>query len=144
METRFYQTQELDFQRIGQALVFEYQAHGYEVQQFGNSEQVTIQLRKESTLRSIVGFNKALGITLQHINGGTLVQVGVQDWMDQIVVGAVGLVVHPLLVTAAIGAVTQNNVAHDVLRSIDNQVRQQQPYAQATMPPTPPTEPTGF
>ena len=33
METRFYQTQEIDLQRIAQALVLEYQAHGFEAQQ---------------------------------------------------------------------------------------------------------------
>jgi hypothetical protein len=50
--------------------------------------------------------------------------------MDQIVVGAVGLAVHPLLVTAAVGALQQNNVVHDVLNSIDYQIRQQQPQAE--------------
>lgn len=144
METRFYQTQALELPTIGQALVFEYQAKGYQAQQFGNPEQVTVQLRKEDTLRAITGFNKVLGITLQRINGGTLVQVGAQDWTDQIAVGAVGLVLHPLLITAAIGAVSQNNVVHEVLTSIDNQVRQQQPQAQMNIPPYPPTGPSNL
>ncbi len=144
METRFYQTQTLELQSIAQALVFEYQAKGYQAQQFGNPEQITVQLRKEDTLRAITGFNKVLGITLQRINGGTLVQVGAQDWTDQIAVGAVGLVLHPLLITAAIGAVSQNNVVHEVLTSIDNQVRQQQPQAQMNIPPYPPTGPANL
>ncbi len=105
METRFYQTQELDLQRIAQALVLEYQAHGFEAQQFGTAEQVLVQLKKESTLRAITGFNKALGISLQKVSGGSLVRVGAQDWVDQIAVGAVGLALHPLLITAAVGAV---------------------------------------
>ena len=62
-------------------------------------------------------------------------RVGAQDWVDQIAVGAVGLAIHPLLITAAIGAVQQNNALHDVLRSIDYQVRQQQPQVQVSMPP---------
>ena len=144
METRFYQTQTLELQSIAQALVFEYQAKGYQAQQFGNPEQITVQLRKEDTLRAITGFNKVLGITLQRINGGTVVQVGAQDWTDQIAVGAVGLVLHPLLITAAIGAVSQNNVVHEVLTSIDNQVRQQQPQAQMNIPPYPPTGPANL
>jgi hypothetical protein len=135
METRFYQTQAIDLQRIAQTLVLEYQSQGYEAQQFGTAEQMTVQLKKESVLRAITGFNKALGISLQHINDGTLVKVGAQDWVDQIAVGAVGLVLHPLLITAAVGAVSQNNVVHDVLNSIDQQVRQQQPYAQMGVPP---------
>ncbi len=138
METRFYQTRDLDLQRIAQALVLEYQAKGFETQQFGDSNQVNVQLKKEDTLRAITGFNKALGISMQRFSNGTLVQVGAQDWVDQIAVGAVGLVLQPLLITAAIGAVTQQNVVYDVLNSIDRQVRQQQPQVQLGVPPTNP------
>ncbi len=138
METRFYQTRDLDLQRIAQALVLEYQAKGFETQQFGDSNQVNVQLKKEDTLRAITGFNKALGISMQRFSNGTLVQVGAQDWVDQIAVGAVGLVLQPLLITAAIGAVTQQNVVYDVLNSIDRQVRQHQPQVQLGIPPTNP------
>ncbi len=138
METRFYQTQEVDLQRIAQALTYEYQAQGYEAQQAGTPEQFIIQLRKESTLRAITGFNKALGISLQKVQGGTLVKVGAQDWVDQIAVGAVGLALHPLLITAAVGAVTQYNVVHDILNFIDQLIRQQQPAAQSGVPPVTP------
>ncbi len=145
MEALFYQTQDLDLPAIAQALVLEYQAKGYEAQQFGDMNNVTVQLKQESTLRTITGFNKALAISLQRVQGGTLVRVGAQDWVDQIAVGAVGLVIHPLLITAAIGAIQQNNALHEVLRSIDYQVRQQQPQAQVGMPPSnlwmPPTHP---
>lgn len=135
MEARFYQTQELDLQRVAQALIYEYQAQGYEVQQFGDHDHVVIQLRKESTLRAITGFNKALTVSLLRYNQGTLIRVGALDWADQIAVGAVGLVIHPLLVTAAVGAITQNNVVHDILNTIDMQIHQQQPYAQQGVPP---------
>jgi hypothetical protein len=127
METRFYQTQHIDLQRITQALVSEYQMLGYEIQQVGTPEQVLIQLKKESTLRALTGFNKALALTLQKVQGGTLVNVGVQDWIDQIAVGAVGLAVHPLLLTAAVGAVTEYNVVHEILSFLDQSIRQQQP-----------------
>jgi hypothetical protein len=66
------------------------------------------------------------------------VQVGASDWVDQIAVGAVGLILYPLLVTAAIGAVQQRNVVHDVLDSIDQLVHQQQPQVTASAPPTNP------
>ncbi len=144
MESHFYQTEQLELPRIGQALVFEYQAKGYQTQQFGNPDQLTVQLKKEDTLRAITGFNKALTVSLQRVSGGTLVQVGAQDWTDQLAVGAVGLVLHPLLVTAAIGAVSQNNVVHDITLSIDNQIRQQQPNAQMGIPPFPPTGPASL
>ena len=145
MEALFYQTPDLDLSAIAQALVLEYQAKGYEAQQFGDMNHVTVQFKQESTLRAITGLNKALAISLQRVQGGTLVRVGAQDWVDQIAVGAVGLVIHPLLITAAIGALQQNNALHEVLRSIDYQVRRQQPQAQVSMPPSnlwmPPTYP---
>jgi hypothetical protein len=112
---------------------------------FLHMNNVTVQLKQESTLRTITGFNKALAISLQSIQSGTFVGVGAQDWVDQIAVGAVGLVIHPLLITAAIGAHQQYNALHEVLRSIDYQVRRQQPQAQVSMPPSnlwmPPTYP---
>ncbi len=145
METLFYQTQDLNLPALAQALVREYQAKGYEAQQFGEMNHVTVQLKQESTLRTITGLNKALAISLQRDQGGTLVRVGAQDWVDQIAVGAVGLAIHPLLITAAIGALLQYNALHEVLRSIDYQVRLQQPQVTATMPPsnlgTPPAYP---
>jgi len=141
MEALFYQTQDLDLQAIAQALALEYQAKGYEAQQFGDMNNVTVQLKHESTLRAITGFNKALAVSMQRVEGGTLVRVGAQDWVDQIAVGAAGLVIHPLLITAAIGALQQNNALHEVLRSIDYQVRRQQPQVQVGVPPTYPGMP---
>ena len=55
--------------------------------------------------------------------------------MDQIAVGAVGLALHPLLITAAVGTVTQYKVVHDVLNTIDMRIRQQQPLVQLGVPP---------
>jgi hypothetical protein len=136
METRYYETQEINIQPIAQALVIEYLAQGYKAQHFGDVNLTTVQLKKESTLRTITGFEKALAISLQRVDGGLLVNVGAQDCVDQIAVGAVGLVIHPLLITAAVGAIQQNNALHDVLNSIDQHIRQQQPQARAGVPST--------
>jgi len=138
METRIYPTRDLDVQKIAQALVSEYQGQGFEAQQFGDSNQASVQLNKENMLRTITGFNKALGITFQRSSAETIVQVGASDWVDQIAVGAVGLILYPLLVTAAIGAVQQRNVVHEVLDSIDQLIRQQQPQVTASTPPKDP------
>jgi hypothetical protein len=135
METRFYQTQDIDLQRIAELVVLEYQAQGFEAQRGGTPEQVLVQLKKESTLRAITGFNKALAVTLQKLQGGTLVKVGAQDWVDQIAVGAIGLALHPLLITAGIGALTQYDVVVKLLSYIDQQIRQQQPSATLAVPP---------
>ena len=135
METRYYQTQEITIPPIAQALVVEYLAQGYKAQHFGDVNLTTVQLKKESTLRTITGFDKALAISFQRVNGGLLVKVGAQDWVDQIAVGAVGLVIHPLLITAEVGAIQQKNALNDVLNSIDQHIRQQQPQDKAGVPP---------
>jgi hypothetical protein len=44
MEALFYQTQDLNLPAIAQALVFEYQGRGFEAQQFGDMNNVTVQL----------------------------------------------------------------------------------------------------
>lgn len=137
METRFYQTPEITIPPIAQALELEYLAQGYEAQHFGDVNQTTVQLKKESALRAITGFDKALTISFQRVNGGVFVTVGAQDWVDQLAVGAVGLFIHPLLITAAVGAMQQRNALHDVLTSIDQHIRYQQPQAQVGEPPTP-------
>jgi hypothetical protein len=137
METRFSQTQEIALPAIAQALVLEYQAQGYQAQHFGDVTHTAVQLKKESTLRAITGFHKVLAISGQRVDGGVLVNVGAQDWVDQLAVGAVGLIIHPLLITAAVGAIQQNTALHDVLTSIDQHIRLQQPQAQAGEPPTP-------
>jgi hypothetical protein len=134
METRYYETQEINIPPIAQALVVEYLAQGYKAQHFGDANQTTVQLKKDSALRTITGFDKALAISFQRVDGGVLVNVGAQDWVDQIAVGAIGLIIHPLLITAAIGAIQQKNALHDVLNSIDQHIRQQQPQARAGVP----------
>ena len=91
-------------------------------------------------MRTITGFDKALAISFQRVESGVLVKVGAQDWVDQLAVGAVGLVIHPLLITAAVGALLQHTALHDVLDSIDRQIRQQQPEAHVGAPPINPSE----
>jgi len=144
METHFYQTQQLELQSIAQAIVIEYQAKGYQAQQFGNPDQVTIQLKKEDTLRAITGFNKPLAGSLQRSNGVPRVKVRSEAWTVQIAIVAVGLRIHPVLVTAEIGAGSRNYVLHDIMLSFDKQVQQRQPNAQIGIPPFPPTGPANL
>ena len=133
METRYYETKEITLPPNAQALVVEYLAQGYKAQHFGNVNLATVQLKKENTLRTVTGFDKALAISLQRVNGGVSESRNA-DSVDQIAVGAVGLIIHPLLITAAVGAIQQKNALHDVLNSIDQHIRQQQPQARAGVP----------
>lgn len=132
MDARFYQTQDLDLPGIAQAVVQTYQAQGYEAHQASTPEQAVIQLRHESALGAILGFNKALALTLQKVQGGTLVSVGVQDWMEHLTPQTIGLgvnaAIHP--VTMVLGARAQRHVMTEVLDFVAGQIQQQQPSVQ--------------
>lgn len=135
METRFYEALNVDLQNAGEALASEYRRQGYETQQAGTPEQVLIQIKKGSTLRALTGLNKALSVALQKVPGGILARVGVQDWVDQIAVGAVGLALHPLLITAAAGVLTEYNVVYEILDFLNQYLQEQQPSGLLEAPP---------
>ena len=97
METRFYQTCDLDLQKIAAAVGFEYRAQGFEVHQYDDDNQSILQLRKDSSLRSVTGLSKDLGISLQRRNDGTLVQVGTPDPRDHFGVWVTGMFFIPVV-----------------------------------------------
>lgn len=137
MDTRLYQTQDLDLPRIAQAVVTTYQAQGFEAHQASTPEQAVIQMRHETALSTILGFNKALAVTMKKDDAETLVTVGAQDWMErmspQTMGQAVNAVIHP--VTMALGVRAEHRVVAEVLACIDRQIRQQQPGVQEGVPP---------
>jgi hypothetical protein len=63
---------------------------GYEAPHISDVNQTTVQLEKKSTSRAIIGLEKGLAISSQRVNGGTLVTVGAQDWVNQIAVERLG------------------------------------------------------
>ena len=46
MDARFYQSEEIDIQRLANDLENMYRIQGYEVQQVGNKDQMMVQLKK--------------------------------------------------------------------------------------------------
>ena len=50
MDARFYQSEEIDIQRLANDLENMYRMQGYEVQQVGNKDQMMVQLKKGSDL----------------------------------------------------------------------------------------------
>ncbi len=126
METRFYQAQGLDIQRIATELERMFLMQGYQVQHFGNQDQVTVQLKKGGDFAAIVGMQTALTVTMQRSPGGVMAMLGQQKWADKAAVGVVGmLVLWPLAFTAGAGAIQQANLANQVINALDMLVRQQ-------------------
>ncbi len=131
MDARFYNSEDIDIERLATDLEQKYRIQGYEVQQIGNKDQMMVQLKKGGDLAALVGMQTALSVIIQHMSGGTTAMIGQQRWIDKAAVGAVGLVaapvLWPLMLTAGAGAIRQASLGNQVLNEVDWLVRQQKP-----------------
>jgi pSer/pThr/pTyr-binding forkhead associated (FHA) protein len=134
MDARFYNSEEIDIERLANDLENTYRMQGYEVQQIGNKDQMMVQLKKGGDLVMLIGLQAALSVILQHSAGGTIAMIGQQKWLDKAAVGAVGLVaapvLWPLMITAGAGAIRQASLGNQVLNVVDGMIRQQYPRVQ--------------
>jgi hypothetical protein len=134
MDARFYNSEEIDIERLANDLVNVYLAQGYQAQQFGNKDQMLVQLKKGGDFEALIGMQAALSLTIQRTAGGVLAMVGSQKWLDKAAVGAVGIVAFPVLwplaLTAGAGALRQASLANQALNMVDGLVRQQRPGIQ--------------
>ncbi len=134
MDARFYNSEEIDLERLANDIENMYRMQGYEVQQIGNKDQMMVQLKKGGDLVMLIGLQAALSVILQHTAGGTIAMIGQQKWLDKAAVGAVGLVaapvLWPLMITAGAGAIRQASLGNQVLNVVDGMIRQQYPRVQ--------------
>src|SRR5579875_701605 len=111
MDARFYNSEEIDIERLASDLVNIYLAQGYQAQQIGNKDQMMVQLKKGGDFEAIIGMQAALTVTIQRTAGGVLAMIGQQKWLDK----------------AAVGAVRQASLSNQVLNVVDGLIRQQRP-----------------
>src|SRR5437762_4365092 len=134
MDARFYNSNDLNIERLATDLEHFFRGQGYQAQQIGNNEQVMVQLKKGSDFEAVIGMQAALTVTIQRTGGGVVVMIGRQKWMDKAAVGAVGIiaapVLWPLIITAGAGAIRQASLGNQVLNVVDGLVRQQRPDIQ--------------
>ncbi len=137
MDARFYNSEEIDLEKVATDLENMFRAQGYETQQLGTKDQMMVQLKKGGDLAALVGLQTALTLTLQRTSGGVVAMIGQQKWIDKAAVGAVGLVaapfvpfLWPLMITAGAGAIKQASLGNQVLNTVDALVRQQNPGIQ--------------
>ena len=134
MDARFYNSDDIDIERLASDLVNVYVAQGYQAQQFGDKDQMLVQLKKGSDFEAILGMQAAVSLTLQHTYNGVLAMIGQQRWLDKAAVGTIGIVAFPVLwplaLTAGAGALRQASLGNQVLNMVDGLIRQQQPNIQ--------------
>ncbi|GAC1435528.1 MAG: hypothetical protein NVS4B1_26440 [Ktedonobacteraceae bacterium] len=135
MDARFYNSEEIDIERVSQDLMNVYTAQGYQTQQVGTKDQMLIQIKKGGDLEALVGLQAALSLTIQRTGGGTLAMIGQQKWLDKAAVGTIGIIgfsfLWPLALTAGAGALRQASLGNQVMNVVDGLVRQQRPNVQA-------------
>ena len=136
MDGRFYSGENLQIERLATDLEHFFRGQGYQAQHIGNDNQMMVQLKKGSEFEAIIGMQAALTVTMQRrgpiyrAQGGIMVAVGQQKWVDKAAVGVAGLAIPalwPLLFTAGVGAVRQAGLANQVMTIVDRLVHQQQP-----------------
>ncbi len=131
MDARFYNSDDIDIERLSNDLVNAYLAQGYQAQQIGNKDQMLVQLKKGGDFEALIGMQAALSVTIQRTAGGVLALIGQQKWIDKAAVGAVGIVALPVLwplaITAGVGALRQASLGNQVLNIVDGLVHQQRP-----------------
>ena len=134
MSNRLYHDARIDIENVVTDLEHTFLSQGYQVQHFGNSDHMTVQMRKGGDLATIIGMQTALTVTMQRSPRGILTMIGHQKWVDKAVVGAVGIVASPILwpliVTAGIGAFQQANLGTQVSNALDMSIRKQNPEVQ--------------
>ncbi len=135
MDARFYNAEDIDIERLANDMANVYIAQGYQVQQFGNKDQMLVQLKKGGDLEAIIGMQAAVSLTIQRTAGGILALIGQQKWLDKAAVGTIGIVAFPILwplaLTAGAGALRQASLGNQALNMVDNLVRQQRPGVMA-------------
>ncbi len=140
MTTRFYYDPRINIESIAAELEHMFVRQGYQVQHFGNVDQMSVQMKKGGDLVAIIGMQTALTVTMTRSPKGMLAMIGQQKWVDKAVVGAVGLVAAPVLwplaITAGVGAIQQANLGNQVMNAVDMLARRQNPNVQVG--PVPP------
>jgi len=126
-QARFYEVHGLNTQELGHALAEWFRYQGFEWRTFQEpGDRYTLQIRKQSTGRAILGLNFALTVSFTpQPDGRVLVELGGADWTDKIVSGAIGvLLVAPLILTAAYGAWQQSELNGRVWQFLDGYIFQ--------------------
>lgn len=140
MAYRFYHDPRINVESIATELEHMYISQGYQVQHFGNMDQMTVQMKRGGDFVALIGMQTALTVTMQRSPRGMLAGIGHQQWVDKAVVGGVGLVASPILwplmITAGVGAIQQANLSTQVMNAVDMLVRRQNPNVEVG--PVPP------
>jgi hypothetical protein len=115
---------------------------GFVTQSVGVSPHLIFQMKKSGTFSSFTGQNRAMTIQFEQKSDATMVSLGEQKWMDKAAVGAAGLILWPLFITAAYGAYKQSELPEEIWQIIDSNAYVPSYGAQPAPAPAPAYVPT--
>lgn len=82
-----------------------------------------IQARQPENWKKFIGMDKAVQIRLQVYGDSLSVDLGAGRWVDKLGAATVGYIVFaPLLLTAAVGAISQSNLPQDIFDFIQRYI----------------------
>jgi hypothetical protein len=129
MSIHFYKNASLDISKIADSLVNLYSKEHFETQQLVEQDRGFVQLKKESVLRAVTGFGKAITIRMQRMDRGLHVQVSMEDWAAKLAAEGITFLFVSMIggISAVIGTADEIHLAHKVLDEVDQLVREQDP-----------------
>ncbi len=135
MEKRSFYAPDIDISTLGQSLQDWFTQQQYETQippsQAGG---ITVQARKESTLRKVIGKANALTVVINLDGEYITIEMGGAKWAEKGAVGAVGLLIFcPALITAGIGAFQQSQVQTQAWQFIEGFLKSNSAYGGSMM-----------
>jgi len=119
-EKRVYSVSGLNLRDLADTIKTWFRAHDFDSQVLSAVEGgLIVQARQPETWRTLLGLSSALNVTLIPRGRDLVVEMDAAKWEEKLAVGAVGLIIHPLLITAAYGAWKQSRLPEEIFKLID-------------------------
>jgi hypothetical protein len=132
MDRRAFYAPDIDINNLAQALGQWYAGQGYQAQSFPSPNGgLTVQARKESTLRTLAGMSSALTVVMTAEGENIAVEVGGAKWVDKAAAGGAGLLLlGPVgLIGAGVGAYQQSQIQSQSWQFIERYIMSNSAYA---------------
>ena len=76
MKNKFYQSGNMNVEKLANDLVNAFRLQNYQVQELGTKDQMIVQLKKGGAFVALLGMQVALTVTLNREPGGVFASVG--------------------------------------------------------------------
>lgn len=122
-EQRTYYAPGVDLRDLAEIISRWFQARDFQSQILNSAGGgFIIQARQPESWKSFLGLTNALTVTLTPKGSDLAVEAGAGLWVDKVAAGAVGIIFHPLLITAAYGAWRQSQLPEKIFKLIGDYI----------------------